>query len=96
MIENMEAFANVQFVHSSTMPKEGNWEALETMGIVNLGIADDICYHVKFPDGWTKILATSEEGDYRTSFLVDSSGNKRAGIFYKFTPYDRSAYFWIV
>lgn len=95
MIEQIEAAANQKFVELPLMPKEGNWTVLESIGIKRFEEVDEVFYRVEFPQGWRKVLSI-EPGDHRGSYLVDNEGKKRVGIFYKCTPYDVTARFYIM
>lgn len=91
MIDQLEAMANQAFIQQSTMPKQGNWAALESMGVIKLEPSDELCYWVQFPKGWRKIF--DPNGDHRSSILVDHENSIRARIFYRVTPYDSYASF---
>lgn len=92
MIEEIEAVANHWFVNQPLMPKQGDWQVLESMGVRRFEEVDTIFYKVQFPQGWKKIL---DPDDHRGSLLVNERGERKALIFYKRTPYDHAAYFYI-
>ena len=92
-IEVQEKQGQEQLVTSDVLPTEGIEsvrEMIELNGGEILGVVDGdpIFTEVRLPGGWEK-KSTSHS---MWSDLIDASGGKRAGIFYKAAFYDRSAH----
>lgn len=97
-IEAQEAREQLKAVAAQRLPREGTilvdgresperrkmWESL---GFVFGDAHDDLFVNVAFPAGW-KLVATDHS---MWSDLLDASGRKRAGMFYKGAFYDRTA-----
>ena len=91
-IEAQEAKGQIDFVNSTTLPKEMKGgctiEKLKSLGIEFHDEVDDLFVNVTLPEGWSK-RATDHS---MHSDLLDDKGRKRASIFYKAAFYDRSAF----
>lgn len=90
-IELQEKEGQRSFATSETLPKNADWQTLESWGVQRLGdVPDDelFCF-CKLPEGWSK--RPFGDTDYWTH-LIDASGNTRASIFYKAAFYDRDAF----
>ena len=89
-IEEQEAAGQRALVEGAhSMPIDGDWAALEALGVVREDDADDLFARVRLPDGW-RVKATDHA---MWSDLLDESGRKVASIFYKAAFYDRRAFF---
>jgi len=89
-IERQEAEGQRAMVASSHLPKEmhgATRQQLEALGFVFGADVDDLFVAVSLPPGWT--LRATEHSMH--SDLLDASGSKRGGIFYKAAFYDRNA-----
>lgn len=89
-IESQEAQGQQQLTQSSQLPTHGlTKEMAEKHGIAIVGqsAGDPLFQDVVLPDGW-KIQPTDHS---MWSDLLDASGQKVAGIFYKAAFYDRCA-----
>jgi hypothetical protein len=91
-IEAQEAKGQIDFVNSTTLPKEMKGgctiEKLKSLGIEFHDEVDDLFVNVTLPEGWSK-RATDHS---MHSDLLDDKGRKRASIFYKAAFYDRRAF----
>lgn len=87
-IEAQEAAGQAAMAKSKDrLPCDGDWIALQEMGVVRGEKVDEIFYRAVLPEGW-KIVPTDHS---MWSDLVDASGTKKASIFYKAAFYDRRA-----
>jgi hypothetical protein len=86
-----ETLGQMELIHSTRLPKEGDWLTLTRWGIVQGPEVNELFYSVTLPTGW-HIAPTSQS---IWSDLIDARGLKRASIFYKATVYDLEAYLTI-
>jgi len=91
-IEVQEVQGQKNFVNSSALPIDANWDALQRWGIVQGAPMDDLFCSCTLPEGWKKVPMEESRG----SRLVDSRGLIRAHIFFKAAFYDRSAHLSIL
>lgn len=96
-ITGLEAAGQQQFLASDVLPVEARgvdgkdgWSILAQWGIQRGDSVphDELFVYASLPEGWSRQPAE----DDRFSYLVDATGVRRATIFYKAVPYDRSAY----
>lgn len=89
-IESQEARGQQELVNAEVLPAQGDWEALEAIGIKKGRSVDDdpLFVEATLPEGWKK-KATEHS---MWSMVVDETGKERASIFYKAAFYDRAAF----
>jgi hypothetical protein len=90
IIESIEELGQTSLSFSNLLPKDSSdeeWELLESLGVKKLK-SDDLFWCVELPEGWS-IIPSENHSLY--SHLVDTSGFRRAEIFYKAVSYDRVA-----
>ncbi|KKM96751.1 hypothetical protein LCGC14_1174880 [marine sediment metagenome] len=93
-IERQEAEGQKTFAASEELPCMAPWDILKEWGIVELEdhneafLAGKLFCKVKLPEGWKK-----QPTDHSMwTDLLDETGKKRAGIFYKAAFYDQDAF----
>ena len=70
------------------LPKNGNWDYLERLGIkINQDSKDELFYETRLPPLWS-IKPTNHD---KYTFLVDERGLVRAEIFFQGLCYNRQA-----
>lgn len=87
-IELQEARGQSELVASTNLPKKGDWEKLQEMGIIKGENIDKLFCSATLPEGWSKVRTDHS----MWSELKDSRGLKRASIFYKAAFYDEDAH----
>jgi hypothetical protein len=87
-IPRQEAEGQVSLVNSTNLPKQGDWESLEVLGVVKEKDINDLFCEATLPSGWKKV--SSDHSMW--SYLKDDRGLTRASIFYKAAFYDQSAH----
>lgn len=95
-IEASEKLGQIAFVHSTAMPVElqPDRAAFEALGF-KFGLpveGDRLFVHATLPEGWKK----QGTGHDMHSEIVDETGRKRVGVFYKAAFYDRRADAFII
>jgi hypothetical protein len=88
IIEMLEKNAVDVLAEKDLIPRQGNWEVLESWGISKKESSDPLFYEAVLPPGWSKVR--DKEND-RLIYLVDQKGEPKAAIFYKSGAYDRKA-----
>jgi hypothetical protein len=88
-VEKMEADGQRQLVESDLMPADGPWSELAELGFSQGAPVegDDLFCHATQPAGWTR--EASETSTW--SYILDTAGVRRVGLFYKAAFYDRRA-----
>lgn len=91
-IERQEKQGQIDESFRETLPKDiRDRAAFAAVGFVFGDAVDDLFVNAKFPEGWKK-----KPTDHSMwTDIVDETGKKRGGIFYKAAFYDRSAYAYL-
>jgi hypothetical protein len=89
-IEAQEAAGQKVLVNNELLPLDGIDEVAMPLRITyEKDVVDGIFVKASLPIGWKKVAAPDHS---MWSYIVDETGKKRAGIFYKAAFYDRRAY----
>jgi hypothetical protein len=91
-IERSEKQGQQEVVENTLIPKDignGSLADLLRLGFTMVNEdADELFYEMRLPESW-KLVADPEHSMY--SYILDSTGAKRASLFYKAAFYDRRA-----